>query len=198
MRMRTLAPLLALCGALGSSACDEGKAPKAAAKTKTKTKSAEAKPVEAKAKPAAPAPAKDTKAAPSEVLALDALGLKADAPPKSTARESLVSSGVNVHGPDFTATVREVTDDDPVTEADAEKKAAEYEPKNLQRETLDDGWALTFEGESGISPNFFVEVRREIGGKAYWCETVASASESEPDPKAAQAKALALCKSLRP
>lgn len=75
---------------------------------------------------------------------------------------------------------------------DEEKSDADmFSPKNLKAETLPDGWALTFDNKGSTGANYFVSVRRDIGGKSYKCSTTGS------DP--GQAKAvLAACKSLRP
>lgn len=192
MRTPTLATLIAL-GTLGLFACDR-KEPS------TDAKKAEAKPPPAEAKAAAKAgeAAPEAKAAvaaaggdaPTQVK-LDKLGLVAGAPPGSSVGDAIVGSGVMVQGPSMVVTVEEVSENRPQTEADAKKNAEELNPKNFESEALDDGWAVTYDNESGMGPNFFVEVRRDIGGKAYWCETTASKPEQ-------QANALAFCKSLAP
>ena len=64
-----------------------------------------------------------------------------------------------------------------------------YSPKNPKDEKLADGWAYTFENTGGMGTNYFVNVRRDIGGKSYWCETTASTPEQ-------QTAALDFCKSL--
>lgn len=74
---------------------------------------------------------------------------------------------------------------------EAKSDADMYSPKNLKAETLPDGWTLTFDNTGSMGKNFFVEVRRDIGGKTYSCSTTGS------DEKQAQA-VLAACKTLRP
>ena len=56
-------------------------------------------------------------------------------------------------------------------------------------EKLADGWAYTFENKGDMGANYFVNVRRDIGGKPIWCETTASQPEQ-------QTAALDFCKSL--
>ena len=64
-----------------------------------------------------------------------------------------------------------------------------FTPKNVKTETLPDGWVLTYENTGSLGSNYFVNIRREIGGKAYLCDTMQSTPEQ-------QAKAIAFCKSL--
>jgi hypothetical protein len=75
---------------------------------------------------------------------------------------------------------------------DEEKSDADmFSPKNLKAEALPDGWVVTFDNKGSMGANFFVSVRRDIGGKSYKCSTTGS--------DAGQAKAVvAACKSLRP
>lgn len=91
----------------------------------------------------------------------------------------------------FAASVDEAKPTNPKTVKEAEKEAkATFNATNLKSETLSDGWALTSENTGSAGKNYFVSVRRDIGGKAYVCETAQSTPEQ-------QAKALAFCKSLR-
>jgi hypothetical protein len=48
---------------------------------------------------------------------------------------------------------------------------------------------VTFDNVGSLGANFFLQVRRDIGGTSYWCETCAASAEQ-------QAAALAFCKSL--
>lgn len=74
---------------------------------------------------------------------------------------------------------------------DEEKSDADmFSPKNLKTEALPDGWVVTFDNKGSMGANYFVSVRRDIGGKSYKCSTTGS--------DAGQAKAvLAACKTLR-
>ena len=76
------------------------------------------------------------------------------------------------------------------SEADAKKEADMFNPKNAKVDTLPDGWVLTFDNEGSMGKNFFVQVRRDIGGKAIWCETTVAMPEQ-------QTNALNFCKSLK-
>ena len=64
-------------------------------------------------------------------------------------------------------------------------------PKNVKSEKLADGFATTFDNKGSMGASYFVQVRRDLGGKSYWCETTSSSSEQ-------QAHALEACKSLKP
>ncbi|MEM9457876.1 MAG: hypothetical protein AAGF11_27095 [Myxococcota bacterium] len=196
MRTRTLATLFALVGTLGLCACDQQKDPAADAKKADAKSKVSAAPGKAAVAPggakADPAPVKEAAGGGdgSGLVKLEKLGLMARAPADSSVGDAIVGEGVMVQGPDLVATVEEATDTRPKTEVDAKKNAEELSPKNFESEALEDGWAVTYDNESGMGPNFFVEVRRDIGGKTYWCETTASKPEQ-------QAKALAFCKSLK-
>ena len=125
-------------------------------------------------------------------LTLDKLGgLKVDVPAGSKAGDAIVGEGVMIQGPDLVVTIETASETRPKTADDAKKEADMYSPKNVKAETLPDGWALTYDNEGGMGKNYFVQVRRELGGKAYWCETTASTTKQ-------QENALAACKSLKP
>ena len=112
-------------------------------------------------------------------------------PTGTEAKDAIVGDGMMLQGPGIVANVEVASDTRPKTLADAKKDAEMYTPKNLKEETLPDGWALSFENEGGLGKNYWVEVRRDIGGKAIWCETTASQPEQ-------QENALKACKSLKP
>jgi hypothetical protein len=74
---------------------------------------------------------------------------------------------------------------------EAKSDASMYSPKNLKSETLPDGFVLSFENKGSMGTNYWVQVRRDIGGKTYNCSTTGSDAD--------QAKAVVeACKSLRP
>lgn len=198
--MRKIATLIALTGMLGFSACDkkeEKKEDKKADAKKGDAKKGDAKKgdtkdvkADAKADVAADAKADGGAAAGGDgEVALEKLGLKAKAPAGSSVGDAIVGEGVMVQGPDLVVTVEEASDTRPKTEEEAKKEVDMYTPKNLATEKLEDGWSLTFDNEGGMGANYFVQVRRDIGDKTYWCETTASKPEQ-------QANALAFCKSL--
>lgn len=166
--MKTLlTPLLLVSVACGGAATD-------ANKTADKKPDAKADaPAEAKAGP----------------LELTKVGLKMNAPAGSTVGDQIAGSGVTVQGPNLVVSVEEASETRPKTGEDAQKEADMYSPKNAKVEALPDGWALTFDNEGGMGKNYFVNVRRDLGGKSYWCETTASSPEQ-------QKNALEACKSL--
>lgn len=124
-----------------------------------------------------------------EPLVLAKLGLKIDAPAGSTASDGVVG-GVLVELPDVHVTVDEVTPARPVAAEDAAREADMFNPANARTERLADGFAFMFENSGDLGKNYWVQVRREIGGTSYWCESTARSPEL-------QATALAACKSLR-
>ena len=119
------------------------------------------------------------------------LGLQIDIPGEATAGDGiggdkatmLSGSGIGALQVDIPKT--------PQTVDEAKSDASMYSPKNLKTEVLPDGWVLTFENKGGMGTNYWVQVRRDIGGKTYNCSTTGSDAD--------QAKAVvAACKSLRP
>ncbi len=111
------------------------------------------------------------------------------------AGETMVSDGMGaqsnmVNGEAIGALEVEVAEK-PQTLDEAKADAADYKPRNLKEEKLADGWALSYDNTGSMGTNYFVHVRRDLGGKSYTCSTTGS----KPD----QAQAvLAACKSLRP
>jgi hypothetical protein len=209
MRTRTLVTLFALAGALGLGACDKKEEPKKEdkkAEAKKDGKKAEVKTeaktdlkADVKEEPAID-DSKEEPAADGGELAepagapgpvdLTKLGLKGEAPGGTSIGDAAVGEGVIAQGPNLMATVDVASDARPKTEEDAKKDAETYKPKNYKSEKLADGFAVTFDNENEMGINFFVQVRRDIGGKSYWCETTSSSVEQ-------QAAVLAFCKSLK-
>jgi hypothetical protein len=196
MRTRTFATLFALAGVLGLSACDKKE-------EKKEDKKAEAKKDDKKADLKADAKA-DTKVEPEPAadggkvaepaaggtVDLTKLGLKAEAPAGTNIGDAIVGEGIMAQGPNLVATVEIASDTRPKTEEEAKKEAEMYTPQNFKSEKLPDGFAVTFDNTGDLGANFFVNVRRDIGGKTYWCETTASSVEQ-------QTAALDFCKSLK-
>lgn len=129
-------------------------------------------------------------AAKTAPLDLPKLGLKADAPAESTVNDAIMGTGHMIMGPGLVVNVAEASDSQPKTADDAKKEAEMFTPKNLKDEKLADGWVVTFDNEGSMGKNFFAQVRRDIGGKAIWCETTASQPEQ-------QTNAVNFCKSLK-
>jgi hypothetical protein len=122
-------------------------------------------------------------------LTIEKLGLKAQAPSGTKVSDGVLGDGAMLQGPDLVVQIELATDMTPETVDAAKEEADMYSPKNLETETLADGWALTFDNVGSMGTNYFVQVRRDLGGKAYWCTTTASS-------EAQKANALAACKSL--
>jgi hypothetical protein len=155
-------------------------------------KSAEKKDGDKDAKAAGDAKAEDkADEGAAGTIALDKIGLQAEGPAGAKVGDAIGSDGVMVQAPGLVVTVEEASDSRPANLEAAKENAEMYGPQNAKEEELDDGFVYTFENEGGMGKNYFVNVRREIGGKAYWCDTTASQPEQ-------QANAVAFCKSLAP
>ena len=129
-------------------------------------------------------------AKPAGPTKLPKLGLQIEAPGSVTVGDAVMGEGHMLQGSGIGAMQIE-TASKPMTLEEAKSDADMYSPKNLKEETLADGWALTFENKGGAGTNYWVNVRREIGGKSIACTTTGS------DAKQAAA-VLAACKSLKP
>jgi hypothetical protein len=132
---------------------------------------------------------KTTEAKTAGPTKLAKLNLQIDVPGKVEVGDAIMGEGHMLMGTGVGAmTIEEQAK--PQTLDEAKSDAEMYSPKNLKSETLADGWVLTFENTGSMGKNYFVEVRRDIGGKTYECSTTGS------DPKQAEAVAAA-CKTLR-
>ncbi|HEY7371260.1 MAG TPA: hypothetical protein VIF57_03710 [Polyangia bacterium] len=123
-------------------------------------------------------------------VALAGLGVTAQVPEGTTADKAIVGDGLTLQGPDLVVGVQLAGKDRAKTLAEAKDKNSMYSPTDVKEETLADGWALSFQNKGGMGTNYWVQVRRTVGGKAIWCDTTASSAEQ-------QANALAACKSLK-
>jgi hypothetical protein len=133
-------------------------------------------------------PGADTK---TEATKLPKLNLQVDLPAGSTLSDAIVGEGHMVMSLTGTFNVTLAGDSKPKTIDAAKKDIEMFNPTNIKTETLPDGWVLTFENKGSAGTNYWLTVRREIGGKAYICDT---SVESE----AKRTATLAACKSLRP
>lgn len=130
------------------------------------------------------------KRAAGKTITLAKFGITGTLPGES--EEPIISEmdgNVGIVGGTFNCNVAEAKKTDPKTMKDGERDAKMFNPKNLQRETLADGWALTYENTGSGGANYFVTIRREIGGKGVMCSTVQATPEQ-------QKSAVAFCKSL--
>jgi hypothetical protein len=131
--------------------------------------------------------AEGAKAAPTK---LPALGLQIDLPGEVTVDKGMGGDdSVMVTGSEIGAMTIEASKT-PQSLDDAKSDAKMYTPKNLKADALADGWAVTYENTGGAGANFFVQVRRDLGGKTYACSSTGGDAD--------RAKAvLAACKTLR-
>ena len=129
-------------------------------------------------------------AAKTAPLDLPKLDLKGDAPAESTLMDAIGGTGHMVAGTGLVVTVTEATDTSPKTIEEGKAEADLFSPKNIKEEKLADGWLMTFDNEGSMGKNFFVKARRDIGGKAYICDTTVSEA-------AQQTNAVNFCKSLK-
>lgn len=120
---------------------------------------------------------------------LPKVGLQADVPGEVTVEKQIGGDGDMLTGSGIGAMTVEVAKT-PQSLDEAKSDASMYSPKNLKEEKLADGYVLTFDNTGSMGANYFVDVRRDIGGKTYHCSTTGS----EPGQAAA---VVAACKSLR-
>lgn len=123
-------------------------------------------------------------------LDLPKLGLKAEAPADTTVSDAPMGTGNMIMGTGLVVTVEEASDTRPKTIEESKAQAEMFSPKNVKDEKLADGWVVTYDNEGGMGKTFFVDVRRDIGGKAIFCTTALSEA-------AQQTNAVNFCKSLK-
>jgi hypothetical protein len=128
-------------------------------------------------------------AEPAGPTKLPKLGLQIDVPGSVEIGDAIMAEGHMLSGSGIGALQVEIAEK-PKTLEDKKSDADMYSPKNLKAEALPDGWFVTFENTGSMGKNYFVDVRRDIGGKTYNCSTTGS----EPGQAAA---VLAACKTLR-
>ena len=121
---------------------------------------------------------------------LPKLGLKAEAPAETAVNDAPLSSGHMIMGTGLVVTVEEASDTRPKTIEESKTQAEMFNPKNVKDEKLADGWVVTYDNEGGMGKTFFVDVRRDIGGKAYFCTTALSEAAQRDN-------AVNFCKSLK-
>ena len=132
---------------------------------------------------------KTTEAKSAGPTKLPKLGLSIDAPGKVEVGDAIMGEGNMLTGAGVGAMTVEIATK-PQTLEEAKSDAELYSPKNQKEEKLADGWLLTFENTGSMGKNYFVQMRRDIGGKAYSCSTTGG------DAKQAAAVVTA-CKTLR-
>ncbi len=123
-------------------------------------------------------------------LDLPKLGLKAEAPADATLSDAIGGTGHMIMGTGLVVTVEEASDTRPKTIEEAKTEAEMFNPKNVKDEKLADGWLVTYDNEGSMGKTFFVNARRDIGGKAIFCSTALNEA-------AQQTNAVNFCKSLK-
>lgn len=138
-----------------------------------------------KGAPGADSPAKSA----AKVINLPALGLKGTAAGET--EEPIIGSGdpILIAAAQFTVNVSAAKPTDPKTAKDALEVAKGFNGTDVKSETLPDGWIVTFKNTGSLGDNYWVSIRREIGGKGYMCET----TQTTP---AQQKASIDFCKSL--
>jgi len=122
------------------------------------------------------------------IVEIPGLGLKVDAPPG--AGTSRIGDATTISAPGFAISVKAPGEWDADNLAEAETEATNtYSAENIQGETLEDGWALSFTNEGSVGTNYWVWVRRTIGETEVWCSVTA------PE-EAVQTSGLAACKAI--
>ena len=183
--VRSLLPSLSsftlACGAfaiLGLSACSKSAAD-------TSVSSSESSSADGKKK----VEGKGESKAEGKVITITKLGLKGVA--NGETEDPIIGDGepVMIMAAFFAVNVAAAKDIDAKTVKDAEEDAKMFNPKDLKSEKLSDGWAVTFKNTGSAGDNYWVRVRREIGGKSYICDTTQSTTDQ-------QKLALDFCKSL--
>jgi hypothetical protein len=130
------------------------------------------------------------KAAPKTI---DAFGLAFDGPADAEISDMTMGSAKTymVMGTGVVFSVAEPSDITPKTLEEAVEGAKIYDGVAFtKQEKTADGYHLEFNNKGSMGANYFVEIRREIGGKPYICSTTA------PDQTFAT-NAVAACQSLR-
>jgi hypothetical protein len=140
-----------------------------------------------KSKSGEPTAKKSDKPTATVIKQLD--GLKADLPAGANISKGIMGKGVLIQAPGVVVSIALASASDPKTVEEAKKKAEMFTPKKIKTEKLSDGWVFSFENKGGMGTNYFVRVRRTIGGKTYTCTTTAHRP-------AQQTNAIKVCKSL--
>lgn len=116
-------------------------------------------------------------------------GLKIDVA-KGT-EPSKLGSSVMILSMSESFTVDAVSDSTPKTLADAKKQATElYSGKDIKDVQVEGGWGITFTNKGSLGETYWLNMRRDIDGKAYWCSTSVG-------NKILRDGAVRACKSLR-
>lgn len=143
-----------------------------------------AKPGDAKAAGDAKPAAKPTK--------IEQVGLSADLAEGATVMKGMSEGSAMISTDATTMNVSLAKDTDPKTMEQGKSGAMLGDKgRGLTATAIPDGWIVTWENTGSMGDNFWLSMRREIGGKGYMCDTMQS---NEAQRKAA----IEICKSLKP
>ena len=132
----------------------------------------------------------DTIVGGGQATKLPKLNLQIDLPVDSAVTDAIVGEGHMIMGASAPLNVSPAKPDKPKTIDEMKKDIEMFKPLNIKTESLEDGWVVTFENEGSMGKNYWATVRRDIGGKAYICDTSVG-QEKQRDA------AVAACKTLR-
>lgn len=123
---------------------------------------------------------------------IEQVGLTAELPDGATVMKGMSEGSAMISTDATTMNVSLAKDTDPKT-VDQGKSGAMLGDKGrgLTGEAIADGWIVTWENTGSMGDNYWLSMRREIGGKGYMCDTMQS---NEAQRKAA----IEICKSLKP
>jgi len=175
--------------AISSTGCG---APKdtAASSSPSGASSAPAKDAAKKDGPASEKPAE--KKAEAKATKIEQIGLSAMLPEGATVMKGMDATSAMVSTDATAVTLSVAKDTDPKTVEQGKDGALLGDKgRGLKGDKTADGWIVTWENTGSMGDNYWLTMRREIGGKGYMCETTQS--------KEAQRKAaIEVCNSLKP
>lgn len=119
------------------------------------------------------APSAPPRAPTSRPLELRSLGLRVSAPAGAVAGNAPLTAGALITGPGLASTTV-VEDAGPKTLDEELFNINELSPDEVQTELLADGWIVTYRTSGPRGAGYWLEARREIGGRALRCWTTAA------------------------
>jgi hypothetical protein len=123
---------------------------------------------------------------------IDAIGLSAMLPASAQIMKGISEGSAMISSDATTMNVSKAKDTDPKTVEQGKDSALLGDKgRGLKGDKTADGWIVTWENTGSMGDNYFLSMRREIGGKGYMCETTVS---NEGQRKAA----IEICNSLKP
>lgn len=123
------------------------------------------------------------------VVKLAKLGVELDLPGEITTTDGIGENSQMLMGTDIGAMSVDLAAE-PQSQEEAKEDADMFSPKNYKADKLADGYWMTYDNTGAAGANYFVTVRRDLGGKSFKCTTTTNSA-------ARQAVVLEACKSLR-